>query len=127
LLCHTLREPRLNAVTSERSFIVYAMAVHAAGARLVETRMRNDTFDLEAILAAIDANTRMVFLANPNNPTGTMLEADVVERFLGKLPGHVILVLDEAYYEFALYFAALQRVIYSDAQDDVRHGASMVV
>ncbi len=127
LLCHTLLEPGLNAVTSERSFIVYAMAVHAAGARLVETRMRNDTFDLEAILAAIDANTRMVFLANPNNPTGTMLEADVVERFLGKLPGHVILVLDEAYYEFALYFAALQRVIYSDAQDDVRHGASMVV
>ena len=127
LLCHTLLEPGLNAVTSERSFIVYAMAVHAAGARLVETRMRNDAFDLEAILAAIDANTRIVFLANPNNPTGTMLQADVVERFLGKLPGHVILVLDEAYYEFALYFAALRRVIYSDAQDDVRHGASMVV
>jgi len=127
LLCHTLLEPGLNAVTSERSFIVYAMAVHAAGARLVETRMRNNGFDLEAILAAIDANTRIVFLANPNNPTGTMLEADVVDRFLGKLPSHVILVLDEAYYEFALYFAALRRVIYSDAQDDVRHGASMVV
>src|ERR1700758_3093497 len=85
LLCQTLLGPGLNAVTSERSFIVYSMAVHAAGARLVETRMRNDAFDLEAILAAIDANTRIVFLANPNNPTGTMLEADVVERFLGKL------------------------------------------
>jgi histidinol-phosphate aminotransferase len=127
LLCQTLLAPRLNAVTSERSFIVYSMAVRATGAHLVEAPMRNDSFDLEAILAAIDANTRIVFLANPNNPTGTMLEADVVERFLARIPGHVVVVLDEAYYEFALHFAALRKIKYSNSLDYVRQGASVVV
>ena len=89
--------------------------------------MRDDSFDLEAILAAIDSNTRIVFLANPNNPTGTMLEAAVVERFLARLPGHVVVVLDEAYYEFALHFAALRRIKYSNSLDYVRQGASVVV
>ncbi|HTC57862.1 MAG TPA: histidinol-phosphate transaminase [Candidatus Sulfotelmatobacter sp.] len=127
LLCQTLLAPGLNAVTSERSFIVYSMAVQAAGAHLVEVPMRDDGFDLEAILAAIDPNTRIVFLANPNNPTGTMLEADVVEGFLERLPGHVVLVLDEAYYEFALHFAALRKITYSNSLDYVRQGASVVV
>jgi len=129
LLCQTLLAPGLNAVTSERSFIVYSLVVQAAGARLVEAPMRSgeDSFDLDAILAAIDANTRIVFLANPNNPTGTMLEAAVVERFVAHVPGHVVVVLDEAYYEFALHFAALRRVTYSNSLDYVRRGASVVV
>jgi histidinol-phosphate aminotransferase len=127
LLCQTLLAPGLNAVTSERSFIVYSMVVRATGAHLVEAPMRNDSFDLEAILAAIDANTRIVFLANPNNPTGTMLEADVVERFLARIPGHVVVVLDEAYYEFAFHFAALKKLKYSNSLDYVRRGASVVV
>jgi len=129
LLCQTLLEPGLNAVTSERSFIVYSMAVRAAGARLIEAPMRSgeESFDLEAILAAIDSNTRIVFLANPNNPTGTIVEAAAVERFLGRVPGHVVVVLDEAYYEFALHFGALRRVTYSKSLDFVRQGASVVV
>jgi len=89
--------------------------------------MRDDSFDLEAILAAIDPNTRIVFLANPNNPTGTMLDADVVESFMMRLPGHVVLVLDEAYYEFALHFAELRKIEYSNSLDYVRQGASVVV
>src|SRR4029077_16073572 len=64
LLCQTLLAPGLNAVTSERSFVVYSMAVRAAGARLIEAPMRNHGFDLEAILAAIDSQTRIIFLAN---------------------------------------------------------------
>jgi histidinol-phosphate aminotransferase len=129
LLCQTLLAQGLNAVTSACSFIVYSMAVQAAGAHLVEVPMRDheDTFDLDAILAAIDSNTRLVFLANPNNPTGTMLEAPVVERFLAQLPAHVVLVLDEAYYEFAQHFAELRRMIYSNSLDYVRQGASVVV
>jgi histidinol-phosphate aminotransferase len=129
LLCQTLLAPGLNAVTSERSFIVYSMAVQAAGGRLVETPMRagEDGFDLEAILAAVDANTRIVFLANPNNPTGTMLAAGAVERFVAQLPGHVVAVLDEAYYEFAVHFAALRKIIYSNSLEFVRQGASVVV
>jgi histidinol-phosphate aminotransferase len=127
LLCQTLLAPGLNAVTSERSFIVYSLAAQAAGARLIETPMRDDCFDLEALLAAIDSNTRIVFLANPNNPTGTMLETAAVERFLAQIPGHVVVVLDEAYYEFALHFAALRRVTYSNSLEYVRRGASVVV
>jgi histidinol-phosphate aminotransferase len=129
LLCQTLLAQGLNAVTSGRSFIVYSMAVQAAGAHLVEVPMRDheDTFDLDAILAAIDSNTRLVFLANPNNPTGSVLEAPAVERFLAQLPPHVVLVLDEAYYEFARHFAELRRIIYSNSLDYVRQGASVVV
>jgi histidinol-phosphate aminotransferase len=129
LLCQTLLAPGLNAVTSERSFVVYSMAVQAAGGHLVETPMRSgeDSFDLEAILAAIDSKTRIVFLANPNNPTGTMLEAGVVDRFLARVPGHVVVVLDEAYYEFAMHFAELRKVKYSNSLEYVRQGASVVV
>jgi histidinol-phosphate aminotransferase len=127
LLCQTLLVPGLNAVTSERSFIVYSLAVQAAGARLVEAPMRDDSFDLDAVLAAIDSNTRIVFLANPNNPPGTMLEAAVVERFVAQVPGHVVVILDEAYYEFALQFASLRGIIYSNSLDYIRQGASVVV
>jgi len=129
LLCQTLLAPWLNAVTSEQSFVVYSMAVQAAGGHLVETPMGSgeDTFDLEAIRAAIDPKTRIVFLANPNNPTGTMLEGGLVDRFLARVPGHVVVVLDEAYYEFALHFAELRKVKYSNSLEYVRQGASVVV
>jgi histidinol-phosphate aminotransferase len=127
LLCQTLLAPGLNAVTSACSFIVYPMAVQAVGARLIEVPMREDVFDLEAILAAIDLNTRVVFLANPNNPTGTMVEAKEVENFLARVPGHVVVLLDEAYYEFAKHFAELRRVTHSNSLEYVRQGASVVV
>src|SRR6266704_3191953 len=89
LLCQTMLAPGLNAVTSERSFIVYSMAVHATGAQLIEAPMRDDGFDLAAILNAINEDTRLVFLANPNNPTGTMVDAAAVDKFLSEIPGHV--------------------------------------
>ena len=127
LLCQTLLAPGLNAVTSERSFVVYSMAVHATGARLIEAPMHDDTYDLDAILRSIDTNTRVVFLSNPNNPTGTMVTVETVERFLAQVPAHLVVVLDEAYYEFASHFAALRKVNYSNSLEYVRHGASVVV
>jgi histidinol-phosphate aminotransferase len=127
LLCQTLLAPGLNAVTSERSFIIYGMAVHAAGARLIQAPMRNDTFDLRGILGAIDKNTRIVFLANPNNPTGAVLDAGAVDQFLAEVPGHVVVVLDEAYYDFALHFAALRKVQYSHSLEYLRQGMSLIV
>jgi histidinol-phosphate aminotransferase len=127
LLCQTMLGPGLNAVTSERSFIVYAMAVHAAGAQLVEAPMRDDGFDLATINTAINEDTRLVFLANPNNPTGTMLDAAAVHQFLEEVPGHVVVVLDEAYFEFAAHFASLRGIEYSRSLDYVRKGASVVV
>jgi histidinol-phosphate aminotransferase len=127
LLCQTMLASGLNAVTSERSFIVYSMAVHATGAQLIEAPMRDDGYDLAAILDSINEYTRIVFLANPNNPTGTVLDAGAVDRFLAEVPGHVVVVLDEAYYEFALRFAALRKVEYSRSLDYLRQGASVVV
>ncbi len=127
LLCQTMLGPGLNAVTSERSFIVYSMAVQASGAQLIETPMRDDAYDLSAILDAINEDTRIVFLANPNNPTGTMLDAAAVDKFIAEVPGHVVVVLDEAYYEFALRFAAQRNLEYSRSLDYLRQGASVVV
>jgi len=127
LLCQTLLGPGLNAVTSERSFIVYGMATHAAGAQLVTVPMREDGLDADALLQAINEDTRIVFMANPNNPTGTLLGAETIERFLNELPGHVVVVLDEAYYEFAADFAARRKVAYSCSLPYLRQGASVVV
>jgi len=127
LLCQTLLVPGLNAVTSERSFIVYAMAVHAAGAQLIEIPMLGDGFDLDAILQAINENTRLVFLANPNNPTGTLLDSAAIDRFLSEVPGHVVVVLDEAYYEFATDFAVRRKVEYSRSLSYLKQGASVVI
>jgi histidinol-phosphate aminotransferase len=89
--------------------------------------MRNDCFDLRAILAAIDENTRIVFLANPNNPTGTMLEAAAIDEFFAEVPAHVVVVLDEAYYDFALHFAALQNVEYSRSLEYLGRGMNVIV
>ena len=129
LLCQTLLAPGLNAVTSERSFIIYGMAVHAAGAQLIQVPMRKhtDEFDLDAIRAAINPDTRLVFLANPNNPTGTVLEAAAVDKFLAEVPTHVVVVIDEAYYDFALHFAAVQKVQYSHSLEYLRRGMSVIV
>ena len=127
LLCQTMLAPGLNAVTSERSFIIYSMAVHATGAQLVQSPMRGEVFALEAIRAAINQNTRIVFLANPNNPTGTMLEATAIDEFLTNIPAHVVVVLDEAYYEFAVHFAALRQLEYSRSLEYLQRGANVIV
>lgn len=127
LLCQTLLGPGLNAITSERSFIVYGMAARAAGAQLVTVPTREDALDLDAILQAINEDTRIVFVANPNNPTGTLLDTATIERFLNEVPGHVVVVLDEAYHEFAADFAVRRKVEYSRSLQYVKQVASVVV
>jgi histidinol-phosphate aminotransferase len=127
LLCQCLLAPGLNAVTSERSFIVYSMAVRAFGAQLIETPMRDDGIDLDAILHVINEDTRIVFIANPNNPTGTILDAAAIDKFLAEVPGHVVVVLDEAYYDFAAYFANRRKIAYSRSIDYLRKGVVVVI
>jgi histidinol-phosphate aminotransferase len=127
LLCHTLLGPGLNAVTSERSFIVYGMAVRATGAQLIEAPMRDNGVDVTAVLGRINPQTRIVLLANPNNPTGTMVGAADVDKFLAGVPSHVVVVLDEAYHDFAKHFAASRNVEYSRSLHYVHRGANVVV
>ena len=126
-IARTLLSPGLNAVTSQRSFIVYSLATKAAGGELIEVPPREDGFDLEGIAADINGNTRLVFLANPNNPTGTLVSADEFDRLLDKVPDHVLVILDEAYYDYAQYFTKLRHVEYSRSLDYVREGHKVMV
>ena len=126
-LARILLRPGLNAITSRLSFIIYPIATQASGGRLVQVPMRDSGFDLDAISAAIDQNTRLVYLANPNNPTGTMFDAAAFDRFLERAPENVIVALDEAYCDFATHFAAARGVIYSRALDYVRAGRQNLV
>ena len=127
LLGRVLLAPGLNAVTSERSFIVYPIAARAAGAKLLTVPMKNDAFDLDGIAAAINPETRIIFIANPNNPTGTLIEAAAVDRFLERVPEHVLVVLDEAYCDFGAHFARARGLDYSHSLDYVRQGRNVVV
>ncbi len=127
IMARTLLGPGLNCVTSERSFISYPLVTLAAGGELITTPLQNDAYDLNAITAAINDNTRMVLLANPNNPTGTMFDADATEEFLRKVPEHVLVVLDEAYYDFASSFATQRGLTYSRSLDYVRAARRNVI
>lgn len=127
VLARTFLAPGLNAITSERSFAHYRTVTSNAGARLIEVPMRQDTFDLPAVADTIDHNTHIVFVANPNNPTGTVVGADEVESFLKSIPEHVVVVLDEAYYDYAKHFAKVRSAEYSRSLDYVRQGRRIIV
>jgi histidinol-phosphate aminotransferase len=127
ILARTLLAPGLNAVTSERSFIVYPIVTRSAGAEFRQVPTRNDGFDLDAICDAIDSETRLVFIANPNNPTGTLIPAREMDRFLDRLPENVIVALDEAYFEYCDWLARERGVEYTHALDYVRHERSVLV
>lgn len=127
LIARTLLAPTLNAVTSARSFIVYLIATRAAGGELIEVPMKDNGYDLDAIADAVNEDTRIVYLANPNNPTGTLFDAKATDRFLERIPPSVFVVLDEAYYDFASYFAQKRGVDYSHSLDYVRAARSIIV
>lgn len=92
--------PGLSAVYSLHAFAVYPLATNARGARGIEVAAKNFGHDLDAMAAAIEPQTRVVFIANPNNPTGTFVPGAELEAFLAKVPRHVLVVLDEAYTEY---------------------------
>jgi len=87
-------------IQSEYGFIAYKIATLAAGADIVVAKERNYTTDVDAILAAVSDKTKIVFLANPNNPTGTWIRAAQVKRLRDGLPPHILLVLDAAYADY---------------------------
>jgi histidinol-phosphate aminotransferase len=100
LAARAFLSPQNEAVYSQHAFAVYPLAVQAIGARGIEVSARNYGHDLDAMARAVTSRTRLVFIANPNNPTGTMVGADALERFIAALSSHVIVVLDEAYNEY---------------------------
>jgi histidinol-phosphate aminotransferase len=113
IAAHALLQPGESAVYAQYSFVVYALATQAVGARAIVVPARDFGHDLDAMRAAIAPDTRVVFIANPNNPTGTFAPAQAVEAFLASVPPDVVVVLDEAYNEYldpALRFDSTQWV-----------------
>lgn len=100
LLCRAYAGPGDEVLYSEHGFLMYPIAARAAGATPVTAPETNLTADVDALLEKVTGKTRIVFLANPNNPTGTYLADDALRRLRAALPGDVLLVIDAAYAEF---------------------------
>ncbi len=100
LAARTFLSPGTSAVYSKHAFAVYPLSVLAIGATGIETPARDFGHDLEAMASAVREDTRVVFIANPNNPTGTFIRGDGLAAFLSKVPARVVVVLDEAYTEY---------------------------
>lgn len=100
LVMRTFAAPAHEVVFSQHAFALYPILTQAVGAQARVVPAKDFGHDLDAMLAAVTDKTRVVFIANPNNPTGTLLAANAVERFVAALPAQVLCVLDEAYYEF---------------------------
>jgi histidinol-phosphate aminotransferase len=100
LLAQTYLAPGDEGIFTEHGFLVYKIQTLAAGGKPVVVRERQERADVDAILAAVTKRTRLVFIANPNNPTGTYLPFEEVRRLAAGLPKNVVLVLDAAYAEY---------------------------
>jgi histidinol-phosphate aminotransferase len=100
LLAHGYLGEGDEAIHTQHGFLVYPIAIVSNGAKAIVAPEKNHTADVDAILKAVTPKTKLVFLANPNNPTGTYLPFSEVKRLHAGLPGHVLLVLDAAYAEF---------------------------
>ncbi len=100
LLTNAYMGPGDEGIYSEYGFLVYPIAIKAAGGTAVAVKEKNLTADVDAMLAAVTSRTKIVYLANPNNPTGTYLPFDEVKRLQAGLPAGVLLVLDAAYAEY---------------------------
>jgi histidinol-phosphate aminotransferase len=119
LLCHSFLNPKAELIAAEHAFVVYKLMATLFGARYVEVPDPDFIHDLDGMLAAITEDTRLVFIANPNNPTGTVVGAEALDRFMAQVPEHVVVVFDEAYFEF-----------WHDAPDTlkyIREGRNVVV
>jgi histidinol-phosphate aminotransferase len=100
LLCHTYLDTGDEGIITEHGFLVYKIQIMAAGATPVTVEEKDCTVDVDAILAAVTEKTKMVFIANPANPTGTYVPVSEIRRLQASLPKHVLLVLDAAYAEY---------------------------
>lgn len=121
LIAHAYLSPGTNGVVAEHAFLIFKIVTRLVNAELRLVPMRNLTHDLEAMARRVDSRTGVVFVANPNNPTGTMVGRDEVERFIEQVPSNVLIVLDEAYYEY------IQRPDVPRSLDYVRERENIVV
>ncbi|MCG2813709.1 MAG: histidinol-phosphate transaminase [Thermodesulfovibrionales bacterium] len=100
IAARTFLAPGDEAVMAHPSFVVYSMAVQAAGGKAIHVPLRDYKHDLDAMLSAVTPKTKMLFIANPNNPTGTMNTKEEFDRLMRKIRDGILVVVDEAYYEY---------------------------
>ncbi|HEY3597593.1 MAG TPA: histidinol-phosphate transaminase [Paraburkholderia sp.] len=100
IAAHAIVEKSQSVIYSQYAFAIYALATQGVGARSIVVPATHYGHDLDAMLAAIADDTRLIFVANPNNPTGTFVDGPTLDAFLAKVPPHVVVVLDEAYTEY---------------------------
>jgi histidinol-phosphate aminotransferase len=118
---HVFLDGSTSIVMAERAFVVYRLMADMFRARTITVPMRDFTHDLDAMLAAVTPDTRVVFIGNPNNPTGTMVHEATIARFMRAVPEHVVVVMDEAYVEL------LPPALQPDTLRYVREGRNVVI
>lgn len=121
LLCVAFLREGDEAVMSEGSFISYLLRTTVAGGTPIQVPLKKYTHDLPAMADAITSRTRLIFVCNPNNPTGTSNGADEVQAFLQRVPDDVLIVMDEAYIEY------VQRTDYPDVLPEIRNGRKNII
>jgi histidinol-phosphate aminotransferase len=107
------------AVMAVPSFVVFSMAVQGVGGKAIQIPLKNYTHDLEAMTDAITDRTKMIFIANPNNPTGTINKKDEFESMMKRVPDNILVVLDEAYYEYVTDPDYAQSIKYLHAKKNI--------
>ena len=121
LLARTFLSPGDEAVMADQTFVIYKMEVMAAHGKAVIVPLVQWRHDVMAMAAAMTGRTRLLFLCNPNNPTGTMVSAEEVARLLARVPEHVVVVFDEAYFEYVRSSA------FPDSMAYVKQGRNAIV
>jgi histidinol-phosphate aminotransferase len=121
LLARTFLTPGDEAIMADHTFVIYKMEVTAVHGKPVVVPLVDWTYDLESMVCAVTPRTRLLFLCNPNNPTGTMVSAEAVDRLMAKVPEDVIVVFDEAYFEY------VRNSKFPDAMAYVKQGRNAIV
>ena len=117
----TFLSPEDYAIVADQTFLVYQLAVQAVNGNLITVPLKNYTYDLPAMAKAITPHTKLIYIANPNNPTGTMVTGEEIDRFLSSIPEDIVVALDEAYYEY------IEHPDYPDSLKYVREGRLVIV
>jgi len=121
LICHVFLGPGDEAVIADPSFLMYPICIELMGAKAVMVPLKDYRHDLPAMAKALSPRTKIVFICNPNNPTGTIVTKAEVRKFFSKVPEHVVVVFDEAYHEY------VEHKEYPDAMEYLREGRLVIV
>ena len=121
VIARTFLSPEDYAIVADQTFLVYQLAVQAVNGNLITVPLKNYTYDLPAMAKAITPQTKLIYIANPNNPTGTMVTGEEVDHFLNSIPEDIVIALDEAYYEY------IENPAYPDSLRYVREGRLVIV